>query len=325
MLVVTEPSANGEVHPATLAAVTFARQLCGQIGANWSLLSNMSEFEAEASEARQLGAMELLCCPNEAGLHPLAERYAPTVCRVAREQLFDYIVAAATSFGKDLLPRIAGVLEAAYVGDCSGLRHAGSEVRFLRPVYAGVAIAECEVLSGNVVVTVRPSGFERAEPDQPPCPVVVVESTRTKAACPESIGFEPTLSERPQLSEARAVVSGGRPLGARFFDVLGPLADACSAGLGATRALCDTGHVPGDLQVGQTGKVVAPDLYFAIGISGSVQHIAGMRGAKTIVAINNDPEAPIFSHADYGIVGDLWQVVPALVIAIRHSSSASER
>jgi electron transfer flavoprotein alpha subunit len=325
VLVIAEPSADGNPSSATLAAVTFGWQLCNKLDARGYLYTATSEALAAKSTLCHLGARCLFTCPVAAEPRPLAEDHAPTICGLIREHSFDYVVAAATSFGKDLMPRIAGMLDAAYIGDCTGIEATASGVAFLRPRYAGAVTAHCVAKSRVVILTARPTEFSRAAMDHPSCPVVAVEAIPRTVDRVAILGFQAAQNERPSLLEARIVVAGGRSLGARFFAVLGPLADVCGAALGATRAMCDTGHVPTDFQVGQSGKVVAPELYFAIGISGSVQHVAGMRSSRTIVAINNDPRAPIFSYADLGLVGDLWQLVPELVTAIRRRQSGLTR
>jgi electron transfer flavoprotein alpha subunit len=325
VLVVADPYADGKARSSTLAAVAFGRRLCNQIEAEWYLYAAMSEAVAARSELRQLGARGLFFCPIEAEIHPSAERHATVICQLIGEHSFDFVVAAATSANKDLLPRIAGLLDAAYIGDCTGVEATASGATFLRPMYAGAATAHCRANSSVVMVTARPTEYDLARTDESSCPIVAVDTLYQRVDRTALLDFRATHSDRPSLSDARIVVAGGRPLGTRFFDVLGPLADACGAALGATRALCDTGHVPVEFQVGQSGRYVAPELYFAIGISGSVQHVAGMSRSRTIVAINSDPKAPIFSYADLGLVGDLWQLVPELATAIRQQRSRNTR
>lgn len=317
VLVIAEPTFGETPSSTTLAALTFAQRLCRHQSATWSLVALTPERPSPDSELARLGAFVLYHCPIKPNEYPLPEQYLPTMVALACREEFDFVVAAATSYGKDLLPRLAAALKAAYIADCIGFECGSAGPKFLRPIYAGIAVARCVVASKTVVISVRASAFERAKPEGVVSPVMSVDHVHPPPIRIKLAQFVPITRERPALSEARVVVAGGRVLGDRYFDVLGPLADELGGALGATRALCDAGHAPGALQIGQTGQIVAPDLYVAVGISGSVQHLAGMRGSRTIVAINVDPQAPIFSHSDYGIVGDLWHEVPALVAAIR--------
>ncbi|HMA96733.1 MAG TPA: electron transfer flavoprotein subunit alpha/FixB family protein [Polyangiaceae bacterium] len=314
ILVIVEHSEGNWPTPATLRAVSFAQYLAQLSGGDWSICV----FQAEAAITaglRNLGARRLFACPVDEQRKLLPEFLAPSVCSLIREREFDCIIGAETSLGKDLLPRIAGALHAPYVGGCTGVHLDEYGTRFLKPVYAGNAVLECQAQEGPVVVALGSAAFGPAAPTHAECPVVPVAVVDTGATAQgvELLGVDVSSSERPDLAEARTIVSGGRMLGKGFFELLGPLADLYGAALGATRALCDLGHVPSNLQVGQTGRIVSPDLYFAIGISGSVQHLAGMRGSRVIVAINNDPDAPIFAHADLGLVADMWHAVPCLV------------
>jgi electron transfer flavoprotein alpha subunit len=217
------------------------------------------------------------------------------------------------------LPRVAARLDAAYAADISDIVSEGGELSFKRPMFAGNAYGFATLTSPQKVVSVRQSEFDPAEPSggQSPVAEVPVAAPGTAAQRVEFVSLDQVKSERPELAEARVVVSGGRALKDQFFQVIEPLADTLGAAIGASRAACDAGYAPGDFQVGQTGKVVAPDLYIAIGISGAIQHIAGMKSSKVIVAINKDPEAPIFQIADYGLVADLFQAVPELTQALK--------
>jgi electron transfer flavoprotein alpha subunit len=227
--------------------------------------------------------------------------------------------------GKDLLPRLASAIESAYVGDCIGFENSPDGIVWARPLCAGNAIAYCQSETTKAIIAVRHSEFSPATPNGGESPIVPVPAApaETPAGRKTLTGFEAIENPRPELTEARVVVSGGRALAGRFFEVLGPLADTLGAALGATRAACDDGYAPGDFQVGQTGKVVAPDLYFAVGISGAIQHVAGMKGARVVVAINSDPQAPIVSVADYTLVGDLFRLVPELVDELRKHAQNS--
>ncbi len=232
---------------------------------------------------------------------------------------FAVVVGTASAFGKDLLPRVAARLGAGYATDISEVIASGAALTYKRPMFAGNAYGIAKITTAIQVVSVRQSAFTAAEP------AGGVGADRERRGRPgrarrrrvEFVSFDQVKNERPELGEARVVVSGGRALKERFNEVLAPLADTLGAALGASRAACDAGYAPSDLQVGQTGKVVAPALYFAIGISGAIQHLAGMKGSKVIVAINKDGDAPIFQVADYGLVADLFATVPELVARIQ--------
>jgi electron transfer flavoprotein alpha subunit len=311
-LVVAETE-DGTLKRSTLSAITFARDALPALGGSFSILLLGANLDAAASEAARFGATRVLVCDDPSLAGYTAEHYAPTVASVARE--FALAVAPATSFGKDLMPRVAARLDAAYAADCAGVHVQDGKLVYRRPLFAGNAFGSCTLETPIQVATARQSEFAPAEPVAAGSPIVRVAKTAPGAAAErvQFVKLERVKSERPELTEARAVVSGGRALKERFFEVLEPLADVLGAALGASRAAVDAGYAPGDFQVGQTGKIVAPDLYLALGISGAIQHIAGMKGSKTIVAINKDPEAPIFQLADYGLVADLFQAVPALV------------
>ncbi|HTN51524.1 MAG TPA: electron transfer flavoprotein subunit alpha/FixB family protein, partial [Anaeromyxobacter sp.] len=243
---------------------------------------------------------------------------APVVADLARALQATFVGAAATAQGKDLLPRVAARLDAGMASDVLGLAGEGQQIAFRRPMWAGNVLAEVEIATPVKVFTVRATEFpalarEEAGTVQPVAVTVDPAAQRTR-----HLGFRELKSERPDLTEARVVVAGGRGTKGDFKPVEA-LADALGAAVGASRAAVDAGWVPNDWQVGQTGKVVAPDLYVAAGISGAIQHLAGMKGAKVIVAVNKDPEAPIFQIADYGLVGDLFQVLPALVAKVKAS------
>jgi electron transfer flavoprotein alpha subunit len=274
-----------------------------------------------AAEAQGLGAAKVLVADDASLKSYLAERYAPTVAEVGKG--YAVVVGTASAYGKDLLPRVAARLGAGYAADISELITEGSQLRYKRPMYAGNAYGICSVSTPIQVVSVRQSAFAAAEPSgaQSPVEKVAVKAPSGAAERVEFVSFDQVKSARPELAEARVVVSGGRALKEKFAQVLDPLADALGAAVGASRAACDAGYAPSDLQVGQTGKIVAPQLYFAIGISGAIQHLAGMKGSKVIVAINKDADAPIFQVADYGLVADLFATVPELVKGIQAAKS----
>jgi electron transfer flavoprotein alpha subunit len=316
VLVLAEVS-EGKLKKPTHSAVTFAKQAAAALGGTYSILVIGGGVDGAAAEAAQLGAAKVLVADDASLAHYVAERYAPTVAALAKD--YAVVVGTATAFGKDLLARVAGRLGAGYVGDISQLLTDGAKLSYKRPMFAGNAYGIATVSTPVQVVSVRQSAFNAAEPGGAAAPIekVAVAAAEAAAARVEFVSFDQVKSERPELAEARVVVSGGRALKERFNEVLDPLADTLSAALGASRAACDAGYAPSDLQVGQTGKVVAPSLYFAIGISGAIQHLAGMKSSKVIVAINKDGDAPIFQVADYGLVADLFAAVPELVKGIQ--------
>jgi electron transfer flavoprotein alpha subunit len=321
-LVIAEVAEDGSLKKATLSAIAFARLAAPAVGGKFSILVLGGAVKAAAAELAAFGAERVLVCEDASLAKYVAEHYAPTVAEVGRA--YALIVATATSQGKDLLPRVAARLDAAYAGDCSGLTVEGTKLLYKRPMFAGNAFGTTELSTPIHVATVRQSEFDPATPSGGSSPVESVAKVAPGAAAArvEYVGLDAVKSERPELSEARVVVSGGRALKEKFFEVLEPLADALGAAIGASRAAVDAGYAPGDFQVGQTGKIVAPELYIAVGISGAIQHIAGMKSSKVIVAINKDAEAPIFQIADYGLVSDLFQAVPALVSEVKKRKSS---
>ena len=304
---------DGKVRKSTHSAITFARQA----GGTFSILVLGQGAKAAAAEVTGYGAQAVLACDDAYLAQPLAERFAPTAAAAAKG--FDVVVVTASSFGKDLAPRVAAKLAAGYAPDISGVKADGGKLVFKRPVFAGNAYATCELNTAVKVVSVRQSEFAAAEPSGGASPVQDVALAAKDAAADafEFVGLEAAKSERPDLGEAKVIVSGGRALKEQFASVLDPLASLLGAAVGASRAACDAGYAPAELQVGQTGRVVAPQLYVAIGISGAIQHLAGMKGSKTIVAINKDADAPIFQVADYGLVADLFTAVPELVTELK--------
>ncbi len=310
ILVIAEHD-NVSLSAATFNTVSAALQLGGPV----EVLVAGAQCAAVASEAASInGVARVLYAEAEHYCDHLAENLAPLV--VAHAGGMSHILAPATAFGKNVCPRIAAMLDVAQVSDICAIE---SPDTFKRPIYAGSIIATVRASDALKVITVRPTAFAAAgvggsAPIEPLAAQPGVSKTRL-------IGRELTQSERPELASAKVVVSGGRGLGSaeNFQQVLNPLADALGAAIGASRAAVDAGFAPNDYQVGQTGKVVAPKLYLAIGISGAIQHLAGMKDSKVIVAINKDPDAPIFQVADYGIVGDLFQLVPELTTKLKAS------
>ncbi len=314
VIVLLEAKDASTLRPACLRAITFGREVSQTVGGALSLLLLGHEVGKLGEAARGYGADQVYVVDDCSLTPPLAERIAPTLRNVALLANATIVIAAATAFGKDVLPRLAELLDAAFVSECIGFEICSNDLLWRRPISAGNAVAYCKSESARTVVSVRHTEFEPANAKLDFSPIEVLQAAKAEPLIDrvEPIGFEIVESSRPDIAEAHIVVSGGRPLAGRFFQVLGPLADALGAGLGATRAACDGGHVPSDYQVGQTGRVVSPDLYIAVGISGAIQHLSGIKGARIIVAINSDPEAPIVSIADYALIGNLFELVPDL-------------
>ena len=296
---------------AVRANVANAVTAAGQMGSDVTVLvAGSGADEAAKSAAAIAGVSKVLQADDAAYANWLAEDIAPLVVKLAPD--YSHIVMAADSVGKNIAPRVAALLD---VGQISEAIQVVSPDTFVRPIYAGNAMATVQSADKVKVVTIRPTNFKAAAGGGS----AAIEKIGGEGAKGLSsyVGAELSKSERPELTSAKIVVSGGRGMGSgENFKILEKLADTLGAGLGASRAAVDAGYVPNDYQVGQTGKVVAPDLYIAIGISGAIQHLAGMKDSKTIVAINKDEEAPIFQVADYGIVGDLFQIVPELTAAV---------
>ena len=293
--------------PATLNTVAAGRQL-GEVTV--LVAGHGCRAVAEAA-AKAAGVVKVLLADDAIYAHPLAESLAALLVGLAGP--YGYLLAPATTFGKNLMPRVAALLDVAQISDISGIE--GPDT-FVRPVYAGNALATVRTQDAIKVITVRATAFEAAAPEGGAAPVEEVPAADDPGNS-VFVGQELTRSERPELTSARIVISGGRGMqSADNFNLLEVIADKLGAAVGASRAAVDAGYVPNDYQVGQTGKVVAPDLYIAVGISGAIQHLAGMKDSKVIVAINKDEEAPIFQIADYGLVDDLFKVLPELAAAL---------
>lgn len=279
--------------------------LCGSDGA-----------EEAAKDAAQYGLDEVVYVKSPALEHYLATTYAQVFQKLDTELQPKLVIALASTTGKDLFPRVAQQMGAGQASDCVGILPGG---HYRRPMYAGNVFAEVEITTDRKVVTIRSTAFEPANAVGGSCPVRAVEFSPVGTTNMTFVKFDTVASARPELTDADIVVSGGRALKSaeNFEKVLAPLADVLGAAIGASRAAVDSGYAPNDWQVGQTGKVVAPKLYVAVGISGAIQHLAGMKDSKVIVAINKDAEAPIFEVADYGLVADLYEIVPQLTEAIR--------
>jgi len=271
---------------------------------------NPSSIATQA--ARIAGVHTVLTAASPVLRHQLVEPMTQALESIAPD--FTHILAPATTFGKNLLPRLAARLDAMQISDIIKII---SPDTFERPIYAGNALQTLQSLDSTKILTIRPTAFPSAAVGDTPAPIQDIPIP-SLGSCVHYIGLESTSSSRPELANARVVVSGGRGLQSREnFHLVEELADALKGAIGASRAAVDAGFVPNDCQVGQTGKVVAPNLYIAIGISGAIQHVAGMKDSKVIIAINKDPDAPIFQVADYGIVGDLFDIVPRLTQALK--------
>ena len=303
ILVVAEHD-NKSLKPATLNTVSAAAQL----GDDIHILVAGAGCDGVAGEAAKISGVAKVLKADAAGLeHGLAENLAPIVVDLAEG--YSHILAPATTFGKNVMPRAAALLDVQQISDITAVIDADT---FDRPVYAGNAVATVKSSDSKKVITVRGTAFDAAPAEGGSAAVEDVAS-KGDAGLSGFVSQELSESDRPDLTAAKIVVSGGRGVGSKEdFALIEKLADKLGAAVGASRAAVDAGYVPNDYQVGQTGKVVAPDLYIAIGISGAIQHLAGMKGSKTIVAINKDEEAPIFGVADYGLVGDLFDIVPTL-------------
>ncbi len=315
-LLILAETDGGKILPATLSALAFAQEYSKLTGQLFDLLLiGGPDIESHAADWSAYGASELLVVSNPTLRHPAADQVAD-LCKAAMEQRgCDSLAAASTTFGRDILPRAAAVMELPMVTDVLAISKDGSgELTFQRPMYAGNIIATVTVEGGSAVYSVRTTGFSKPEVATSQSSRATLSLSAVPTSRTEWISLDTAKQSRPELTTARVVVSGGRPLkdAATFERIIGGLADKLGGAVGATRAAVDSGIVPNEFQIGQTGKVVAPDLYIAAGISGSVQHLAGMKDSKIIVAINTDPDAPIFHAADYGLVADLFQAVPEL-------------
>ena len=300
---------NASIKPATLNTVTAAAACGGDVHV---LVAGHNAAEAAKAAGQIAGVSKVIHADSDALAHGLAENVAAQVLALAGS--YSHILFPATASGKNVAPRVAAKLDVAQISDISKV---DSPDTFERPIYAGNAIAIVQSGDPVKVLTVRTTGFDAAAATGGSAAVETVSATADSGKS-SFVGQEIAKSDRPELTAAKVVVSGGRALGSseKFTEVMTPLADKLGAAIGASRAAVDAGYAPNDLQVGQTGKIVAPQLYIAAGISGAIQHLAGMKDSKVIVAINKDEEAPIFSVADYGLVADLFTAVPELTQAL---------
>ena len=322
ILIVAEHE-RGRLKLATLAAAGFAARLIAPGGA--PAAAGLSSFEIlvlgenigpVAEAARVWGAENVLVADHAALREPLADRYAQVVAEIVRERGATLVVAAASTFSKDILPRAAALLDAGMLSDVIDARPEGDDFVFQRVQFAGNVIASVQLAGFPKVLTVRASAFASPPAGLQPSPVLAVPIDPARLpALAQFVARDEKAAARPDATEARVVVSGGRAFrnSADFERLVGGLADAIGAAVGSSRALVDAGITANSLQIGQTGKIVAPDLYLALGISGAIQHMAGMKDSKVLAAINKDVDAPIFEVADYGLVGDVYELVPQLI------------
>jgi electron transfer flavoprotein alpha subunit len=316
VLILAEAHAGG-LRKANLNAISAGKTLAQRLGGELHLAILGKGIGGVAEELRAFGAKAVHAADHPALEHYLAESHSKVLAEVAKSVRATFIGGAATASGKDLLPRVAARLSAAMASEVLAFGGDGGNVSFRRPMWAGNVIADVELTTPIKVFTIRATEFPAAQKGGAPAelkPVTVnVDAGQLKTRFVE---FKEVKSARPELTEARIVVSGGRGTKGDFKEVEA-LADEMGAAVGASRAAVDAGWVPNDYQVGQTGKVVAPELYIAAGISGAIQHLAGMKGSKVIVAVNKDPEAPIFQVADYGLVADLFKALPEIRAAVK--------
>jgi len=299
---------NAALKPATLSAITAAQQIGGDIHI---LVAGKDCGKVAEAAAKIAGVAKVRVADADQYSAALAEPLTALIVSLAGE--YSHLIAPATTSGKNVMPRVAALLDMAQISDISAVVSADT---FVRPIYAGNALATVQSKDAKKVITVRGSTFDKAKAEGGSAAIENVAAAADPGVS-SFVSAELSKSERPELTSARIVVSGGRGMGSgENFKIIEALADKLGAGVGASRAAVDAGFVPNDYQVGQTGKIVAPELYVAVGISGAIQHLAGMKDSKVIVAINKDPEAPIFQVADYGLVGDLFQVVPELTKAL---------
>lgn len=305
-LVIAEHN-NAELHASTLNTVTAASQMGGDVHV---LVAGSGAGDVAAQAAKVSGVAKVLHADADHYKDAIGVEMADLIVGLAGD--YSHIVAGSTTSGKDIMPRVAALLDVSQISDIIAV---DSDDTFKRPIYAGNAIATVQSTDATKILTIRATGFDAAATDGA-AEVASIDGAAANGST-SVVGRELTVSERPELGSADVVVSGGRGVGsAENFKIIEGLADKLGAAVGASRAAVDAGYMPNDYQVGQTGKVVAPNLYVAVGISGAIQHLAGMKDSKVIVAVNKDDEAPIFQVADYGLVADLFDAVPELVAAL---------
>lgn len=311
-----------ELRPATHSAIAFARSVADETGGEASVLLLGSDIGSLCAQAAEMAPVIAVDGPRFSD--PVAGVHAAAIAAVVERHGFGMVVAACTSLAKDVVSRAAGLLGGYMASDVVGHRFCDGRLELDRPIFAGAAVATVVLQGGPQVITVRPAAY--AAPPRLDSPAQVESCSLEGLELPDDVRFESVAtksSARPDVTEARIVVSGGRAFknSDDFERLVGGLADAVQGAAGSSRALVDAGVTPNELQVGQTGKVVAPDVYIALGISGAVQHLAGMKNSKVIVAVNNDPDAPIFGVADIGLVADVYDAVPQLIERLGHTTA----
>lgn len=313
---------DGQLKLATLAAVACAKKVCADTGGEFEILVVGQNLGGIADSLKCYGAATVLVADDPALKHPLADKYARLIADQVKQRGASMVLAAASTYSKDILPRAAAIVDAGMLGDVTSVVVDGSDFTFDRVMYAGNVIGTVKLAGPIKFFTVRSSAYQAPDKIEQASPVSAISVDA--AALPNTMAYiarDEKPSGRPDATEARVVVSGGRAIknADDFEKLVGGLADKLGAAVGSSRALVDSGITPNTLQIGQTGKIVAPDLYIGLGISGAIQHLAGMKDTKVIVAINQDAEAPIFEIADYGLVADIYQVVPELIAKLEQA------
>ena len=308
----------GVLRKSTLSSITFARDLAQRTGGAFAIGVIGQGVGGVAGALAAYGAEKIVTVEGAAFANYLAQPFSAAVTQLVDQLGATFVVSTASTSGKDCLPRVAAAKGWGMVADCVGLDGDAGGLEYKRPMYAGNIVATVKVNTPGAIITVRSSVFEAAAPSGGASPVEAFAAEAGSVAA-RFVAFEGITSERPPLTEADVVAAGGRGLKdeGRFHSVMEPLADVLGGAIGATRAAVDSGFCPNDYQIGQTGKVVAPDLYIAVAISGAIQHLAGMKNSKCIVAINKDEEAPIFQVSDYGLVADAFKAVPEFIEKVK--------
>jgi electron transfer flavoprotein alpha subunit len=307
----------GQLKRTSLNAISLARQL----GGDFALLVLGNSLESLGESLAKFGAKAVLLAEHPALAHPLADRYARVVADAATSRGASAVVGCSSTFTKDVLPRVAALLDSPMLTDVLGVQQTNGDILFQRPMQAGNVIATVKLDSPLRILSVRATAFSAPAPQTERSPIekIAVDPARLSTGSEFISREQRDTGHRPELTEAAVVVSGGRPLKdkATFDRLIGGLADTLHGAVAATRAAVDAGIAPNDLQVGQTGKIIAPQLYIAVGVSGAIQHLAGVKDSRVIVAINKDADCPMFRAATYGLVGDLHQIVPQLIDALK--------
>ncbi len=319
-IIVLAEQSEGSVVKASLSAVTAARQLAEKVGGGFDIAVVGHQIGEVASALTGYGAERVYQVEDPSCEGYTAQAFAQAFHKAVEASGASFVISASTAKGKDCTPRVAARLDAGMASDVTGIEGDSSGLVYVRPMWAGNIIGRVKINTDVQVLTVRTTEFDAAVSTGGQSPIESIAAGIDASSLRMSyVSLDSVKSDRPALTDADAVISGGRGLkeGENFEKIIAPLADELNAAIGASRAVVDLGWVPNDWQVGQTGKVVAPDLYIAVGISGAIQHLAGMKGSKTIVAINKDPEAPIFQVADYGLVADLFDAVPQITAQLK--------